>query len=276
MSVWCCPSCALPLEASDRVLRCEKGHTFDVAKEGYVNLLLAQQKSSKQPGDNKAMVNARRMFLQQGYYEPLSRKIAELAGKYCANKPSVNVFDAGCGEGYYLNAIAMHLAELNLSLALSGIDISKFAVQKAAKQYPNGHFAVASTYHLPMAPETQDFVLQVFAPSSELEIARVLTTAGYWLTVNPGPNHLTELKQALYDQPAQHKAIEHVPEGFSLQEQVSLSFKVILETAQMRQALLMMTPFYWSASQDKQTQLLETLSSVNADFDLRVYVKASR
>jgi 23S rRNA (guanine745-N1)-methyltransferase len=245
-----------------------------VAKEGYVNLLLVQHKNSKEPGDNKQMVNGRRAFLEQGFYQPLADAISKIFNQHFAtltDQTEVSFFDAGCGEGYYMSQVSQSCSHMDYSIEFSGLDISKFAVQKAAKKYSQNHFAVASTFQLPLQNNSQDAVLQIFAPSSEREIQRVLKTNGIWITVNPAANHLYEFKQALYDTPSEHKAENVVPEGFTLAQQVNLSFVIQLNEPEQRENLLMMTPYYWSATAEKKQNLVDNSQQFTTDFDIRVF-----
>ena len=276
--MWMCPSCQLPLSLSERNWGCDNGHNYDQAKESYVNLLLAQHKRSKEPGDNKQMVNARRAFLQEAHYQPLANRLAALIAEY-QDLAELHLFDAGCGEGYYLHTIAESLEahSINQSQGIKvhagGLDISKIAVQKAAKLYPNYMFAVASTYKLPLADNSQNALVQIFAPSSHNEIHRVLSDKGIWLQVNPAAQHLQQLKQALYDQPLEHKTQDELPEGFNVIHEQNLSFDLLLDTAEQRMNLLMMTPFYWSAQQEKVEKMIDTMRQVSADFSIRVLQK---
>jgi 23S rRNA (guanine745-N1)-methyltransferase len=249
---------------------------YDVAKEGYVNLLLAQHKNSKQPGDNKQMVNGRRTFLELGFYQPLADAISNIFNQHLAtltDESEVNFFDAGCGEGYYMSQVSQSCNQTDTIIKFSGLDISKFAVQKAAKKYSKNHFAVASTFQLPLENNSQDAVLQIFAPSSELEIHRVLKSNGIWITVNPAANHLFEFKQALYDKPTEHKTEQVTPQGFELTQQLNISFVMQLIEPEQRENLLMMTPYYWSATAEKKQNLVDNLQQFTTDFDIRVYVK---
>jgi 23S rRNA (guanine745-N1)-methyltransferase len=280
MSSWKCPSCSNVLLLNNKVWACTNGHSYDVAKEGYVNLLLVQHKNSKQPGDNKEMVNGRRAFLEQGFYQPLADSISKIFNQHLTtlttieDQTEVNFFDAGCGEGYYMNQVSQLCIKTDLKIKFSGLDISKFAVQKAAKKYPNNHFAVASTFQLPLESSSQDAILQIFAPSSEIEIHRVLKPSGIWITVNPAANHLYEFKQALYDKPTEHKTDQVTPEGFTLTQQLNLSFVIHLAEPQQRENLLMMTPYYWSATAQKKQKLVDDLQQFTTDFDIRVYAKS--
>tara|TARA_R110000751_G_scaffold98096_4_gene190890 strand:- start:48789 stop:49589 length:801 start_codon:yes stop_codon:yes gene_type:complete len=259
---------------NNKVWACDNGHSYDVAKEGYVNLLLAQHKNSKQPGDNKQMVNGRRAFLEQGFYQPLADAISTIFTQHLEtlkDQTQLSFFDAGCGEGYYMDQVSQSCQQADVHIEFSGLDISKFAVQKAAKKYPKNHFSVASTYQLPLANHSQDAVLQIFAPSSELEILRVLKSNGIWITVNPAANHLFEFKQALYDKPAEHKMENVTPQGFVQIEQLNLSFVMQLTEPQQRENLLMMTPYYWSATQEKKQKLVANLEQFTTDFNIRVF-----
>jgi 23S rRNA (guanine745-N1)-methyltransferase len=270
--MWICPACQLPLRLLEHTWYCDNGHSYDQAKEGYVNLLLAQHKRSKDPGDNKQMVNARRAFLQEGHYQPLADRLAALIAEY---QPfaQLNLFDVGCGEGYYSHSIVDSLTLKNIKVQAAGIDISKIAVQKAAKRYAEHSFAVASSYKLPLGDNSQDVIIQIFAPSGATEIKRVLKEQGIWLQVNPAAQHLQQLKQALYDQPLPHKLQDDVPEGFRVVEAHNLSFELKLDSPEQRLNLLMMTPFYWSAQPSKLNSMLATMSDVSVDFSIRILSK---
>jgi 23S rRNA (guanine745-N1)-methyltransferase len=267
---WVCPSCQTPLEKQNNVWRCSNLHSFDCAKEGYVNLLLAQQKSSKDPGDNKDMVSARREFLEQDYYLPLATEIAQLLLKHRAleagSKNLYSVYDAGCGEGYYLAKIKQLLAADGVNVIASGSDISKPAIQKAAKKHPNIQYAVASSFNLPVVSDSQNAVIQIFAPSDSKEIQRLLKKGGVWLKVTPASQHLYELKQRVYEQAIEHEVEALIPEGFELLSQSHVQFTMSIASPQHRENLLMMTPFYWTISAQNKRLLLEELDTVSADF----------
>ena len=270
---WLCPVCQQTLTWQQSVWRCPQMHSYDRAKEGYVNLLLAQHKNSKDPGDNKDMVLARRAFLEEDHYLPLASKIGELLHTYCDQQGTLHVFDAGCGEGYYLAKIKQQLVAAGRNINASASDISKPAIQKAAKKHPDIAYAVASSFSLPLASASQNALIQVFAPASPSEIQRVLADKGYWLSVNPAPEHLFALKQRVYDTPEKHPLDNTVPEGFNLILQTRLSFDIALDTLQQRQNLLMMTPFYWTISANKKRLLLDDLHAVSTDFDIKVMQK---
>lgn len=269
--MWTCPACDATLTRSTQNWLCENGHHYDQAKEGYINLLLAQHKRSKDPGDNKEMVNARRAFLEAGFYQPMADSVAGLIDAYCP-QDELNIFDAGCGEGYYLNRIA-EISQEHQTITGCGIDVSKPAIQKAAKKYKSLNFAVGSSFQIPLENDWANAVIQIFAPSGETEIRRVMQEKGVWIQVNPGPAHLDNIKRLIYDNVQQHKANAQVPTGFKLVEEKNCTFEFGLGDPQSRLNLLKMTPYYWTAPEHKVRDIEQNLTQVNADFSIQVWQK---
>lgn len=271
--LWRCPLCHEPLSLAGRSFTCSNGHSFDQAKEGYVNLLRLNRKHSADPGDNKAMLDSRRHFLQQDFYAPLAAGLAQTIRQTFPdpNQP-LTVLDAGCGEGYYLSKLAVHLGSNTQWL---GTDISRAAMRLAAKQYPAMQFAVASSFELPLADASVDVLVRVFAPASEAEIVRVLKPGGVYLWAYPAAQHLFELRSLIYDDPKPH-SVEDLPPIVGMTEAAPLQvrYAVTLPDQASVAALLHMTPYYWSASADKQAhcQCLQSLD-LTVDFGVRVMHK---
>ena len=165
-SLFRCPLCSAPLSRGEPGYLCPSGHCFDVAAAGYTHLLPANRKHSKNPGDDKAMVAARSAFLDRGYYAPLRDALCARAAKECKALPSPALLDSGCGEGYYTAGLYQALTAAGCAPKIAGVDISKFALRRAAKRLPQGEFAVASVYHLPLADESVDALVNVFSPLS--------------------------------------------------------------------------------------------------------------
>lgn len=280
---WRCPVCKTMLISYDNTWLCENKHSFDQAKEGYINLLLPQHKSSKEPGDNKEMVLARQAFLATQAYAPLAKILGELCETYFQavyHMQTVNVrylenplvlFDVGCSEGYYSAAIMRYMSDINIDLQVGGLDISKPAIQKAAKQHRQHQFAVASSYNIPLPDNCVDIALQVFAPSCHAEVRRILKPNGIWLVVEPSANHLRELKAFVYDQVKTHTTNDELPSGFTLLKKMKVSFTFSLEQKCDRLNLLKMTPYYWRISADNKERLLENLHTVTADFTVKQF-----
>lgn len=249
-----CPLCGLALGPVPGSLKCEKGHTFDLAREGYCNLLLVQQKASLDPGDNKEMVEARRRFLAAGHFAPIAGKLAEQVRALKLDAP--RILDAGCGDGYYT-------AELKKSLPgseLAGIDISKWAVKAAAKCHKEIAWAVASSKQLPFAPNSLDLVLCLFGFPFWESFRTVLKAKGHVLLVDPAPAHLLELRERIYKEvkATDLSGIEGaLAAGFRLESEEQLDFTVTLEGSSAIADLLAMTPHGYRIKAEARAALLE-------------------
>ena len=159
MSLFRCPVCGAPLSREERVYRCPAGHSYDIAREGYTYLLPPNQKHSAAPGDDREMAAARRDFLSKGYYNPLLNTLCSIILAHTSPEPVI--LDAGCGEGYYTAGIHHALLEAGRRPQMAGTDISKFILRTAAKRDRDIAFAVASSYHLPVADEHVDVLLDL-------------------------------------------------------------------------------------------------------------------
>ncbi len=269
-----CPLCETPLipEANHKTYTCSNRHSFDCAKEGYINLLPVQQKHSKEPGDNKVMLDARRLFLEASFYEPLAKAIALIINAIQTPNQPANILDLGCGEGYYTRKIS-ELCQSSALIKLFGNDISKFAISAAAKKQKSAQFIVASSNKLPYVSNFFDVVLRVFAPSEATELCRIIKTSGYLITVTPGPRHLWQIKEHIYTNVKEHTEDAEIPDGFTQLSSQRISYK-ISPNAEQRAALLQMTPFAWSASEEIKAKLnaLDELN-IETDFIVSLYIK---
>lgn len=264
-SFFCCPVCGLGLCREDRTYKCEKGHCFDAAKEGYVNLLMSN-KSGEMSGDDKEMVSARTRFLEGGYYSPLRDKITELIKRYSPSAQTL--LDAGCGEGYYTSAYAEKVP------VTAGVDISKAAVRHAAKKCKTAEFAVASVYHLPAGDESTDVIVNCFSPNAPEEFLRVLKGGGYLFYVVPAPRHLWELKSVLYEAPYENEEKTEDYQGLELLGVEGVTTDFTLTSNEDIMALFHMTPYSWNTPKDgiKRLEGIEKMS-VGADFRIHIYRK---
>ncbi|MEH6469241.1 MAG: methyltransferase domain-containing protein [Porticoccus sp.] len=273
-SIWACPVCQMPLlfsqehtepSSTAKEWRCENNHSFDRAKEGYINLLLAHQKNSPDPGDTKTMTTSRRAFLSAGHYQPLADKLTKVLSQHL--KLEANILDSGCGEGYYLQ----QLFEQRNDLQLFGIDISRDATKLASRQLKEGSFAVASSFKLPVLSASVDVLLRVFAPGDNEEVIRILRPEGVLVVVSPGPQHLFSLKELLYKEAQKHPPPDQ-PKGFELLDEQQVSYQLEIQGNSTVKQLLSMTPFYWKGDRAAKTKLDEAESlSTEVDFVIRVY-----
>lgn len=273
MTAFLCPLCGEPLEPRENGLGCGRGHTFDKARSGYVNLLPVSGKHAKIPGDNKLMVNARRDFLEKGYYAPFAQAVAAAAVRHLAGREKPVLLDAGCGEGYYTAALAEALAPRKPEIL--AVDISKFAADKCAKRCKDVRCAVASVYHLPVGTESCDGVVSLFAPYCGEEYRRVLKPGGVFLMGIPGRFHLWELKEALYDQPYENEVKDYALEGFAFLESIPVEGRIFLPCNEDIRNLFSMTPYYYKSGVDTDEKLraLERLET-RMEFQVLVYRKA--
>ena len=267
MEKFICPKCKAKLELQNRSLVCNNSHCFDLAKEGYVNLLMVNSKKSKNPGDNARMMMARRAFFESSHYEPLAENLSKLVNKLCNNN-ELSILDLGCGEGYYSGYIKNH----NETLDMIGLDISKVAIRYASKRYKDINFCVASAYNLPFEDGTFDILLRVYAPSSVTELQRVIKENGFLITVTPGERHLYQLRDIIYTDVQKHSDESKIIQNFKLVDKVKLKYSLNINELETIKNLLEMTPFGWKISEvDKEKLYSKGNWEINCDFNITIY-----
>ncbi len=265
-----CPLDAAPLRQQGQAWCCPAGHTFDIAAQGYVNLLPVQQKRSLDPGDSKEMVAARRRYLNAGHYQPIAEAAARAVLMDLPESKTACCLDAGCGEGYYLRQLAASASEEEKNLALLGLDISKWAVLAAAKQDKRPNWVVGSNANLPVLPATLDRVLCLFGFPVYPEFARVLKADGHLIQVDAGPDHLRELREIIYPSlKAERSSETPVPEGFVQLSSNTLRYPLTLNGTEQIADLLVMTPHFFRASADGRAKAA-ALSSLSLTVDVRL------
>ena len=245
-----CPICGCSLSRVDREYRCENRHSFDIARQGYVNLLTVQQKKSLHPGDTREQVLSRRAFLDENYYEPIARTLCDTAKELGASGP---ILDVGCGEGYYSSRLASAL-----EAELTGLDISKEAVRCAAGRYKEALWLCGTAAHLPVADRSAGLLTSLFALTMPAEFRRVLTDDGLYFQVLAAEDHLLGLKSIIYPE-LLHKEKDTVPElpGFRLVKSVPIRFEFTVEGEQVRN-LLSMTPHVYRIGKEGAQRLAAT------------------
>ena len=240
---FCCPVCGRKLEESAGSLRCKKGHCFDRARSGYVNLLLANRMHAKLPGDNREMVAARSRFLEGGYYAPLQNALCEQVLAFLPQIQAPVLLDSGCGEGYYTAAVGHAVHQAAPGASDQGADISKAALSAAAKRTKEAGFAVASAFALPVPDDSVDILTSVFSPFCQSEFRRVLKAGGVFLEVIPSARHLFGLKAVLYDRPYENKVKPYAIAGFAFLNKREVSGEITLTDPADIAALFQMTPY---------------------------------
>lgn len=259
-----CPICRLRLQRETAVWRCGKGHSFDVAREGYMNLLPVQHKNSRDPGDDPQMVLARRGFLQGGHYQPLRESVLEMLAPLRAD----SLLDIGCGEGYYTRAFT------RVARTVTGLDIARPAIRLAAKHDPDITWLVGSGAQLPVADASVDLVSNLFTQLHVDEMRRVLKPNGYVLMATPAADHLWSLREQLFEEVRAHdpdKFLSDFETGFVLQQRQDLCFSLCLTQHSLRQ-LLQMTPYAWRAQPERRAKLEQRATfETTAAFSLMLF-----
>jgi 23S rRNA (guanine745-N1)-methyltransferase len=265
-----CPLDGSPLHRQGASWGCAAGHSFDIASQGYANLLPVQQKNSRDPGDSKEMVAARRRFLEAGYYQPIAAAVSRVALADLPAGKTVCCLDAGCGEGYYLRQLAATANGENRKLVGLGLDISKWAVLAAAKLDKRMNWVVGSNAKLPVLPGRLDRLLCMFGFPVYGEFARVLKTDGRLIQVDAGPDHLRELREVIYPSLKPERRGEfQAPGGFALLGAESLRHALSIEGQAGIADLLAMTPHLYRATAEGRARAA-ALSHISLTVDVRL------
>ncbi len=264
-----CPICKDPLIKNEGAMKCENGHSYDISRKGYVNLLPSS--GTGHHGDDRLMVKARTHFLDGGYYDRLSAEICGMVLRFLPRGGSL--IDAGCGEGKYTGDIFNTLAENNLGADLVGLDISKEAINALVARNREIRAFVVSTSSIPVDENSVDVLLNVFSPFFPEEFSRVLKPDGVLIRVVPDVNHLWELKKLVYDTPYKNPTAEAQLEGFTLIECRELKYKINITDNEIINDLFLMTPYFYKTGKMDQEKLKNVDNlSVSLEFVLCVYL----
>ncbi len=278
-SILKCPVCNLSLIKHEKQYVCLNNHSYDISSKGHINLLLANQKKTKDPGDSKEMMEGRRDFLNKGYYHTFSENLNEVIISNISGN-NVNIVDAGCGEGYFLSRLkeAIHSKEPtyteNKEFNFYGVDISKAAVTYAAKRDKKINFIVGSNFNLPIMSNTIDIIIRNFAPSDEGELQRVLKDNGKLVVVTPGIEHLYGLKEILYVNARKHEEKQMTFQGFNLTVNKEVKYSIHVEHGEDVKNLISMTPYYWTFDNSMKEKASDTSNLLTElHFNISVYEK---
>ncbi len=265
-----CPICSLPLEKQGRSYLCtstaSKKHCFDIASSGYSDLSYRSGGS----GDSKDAVNDRSLFLDSGYYLPLSNAINRICSQFAND--DFFLIDAGCGEGYYSEHIAAEFG----SAYVFGADLSKHAVHRASVRRnirggKNSFYAVSSVFSLPIRNESADFVLSMFAPVAENEVLRVLKNHGYLIIGAAGVRHLYDLKHAIYEEVRLNDERADLPKDMLFIEKTNVKYRITLDHPDDIMRLFGMTPYKFRTS-EMSFELLKALKRLDVEIDVDFYI----
>lgn len=266
-----CPVCGDMLIFDAHTGKCKNNHSFDVAKSGYINLLLSSG-HGKRHGDDRLMVRARTKLLDAGYYDNLSDLICDLADAYSPD--TVRIIDSGCGEGKYTCDVLDRLTRSGKRVDILGIDISKDALVSAAKRSKDIQLCVASCAALPIKDASADMILSIFSPFLPEEFNRVLKPGGRLIRVIPLERHLWELKELIYDVPYENRPDSIEAVGFKILERRDIRYPIHLPDNETIMALFKMTPYYYKTSVKDQSKAEAAQSlDTTCEFGIIVYEK---
>ncbi|MBQ9070817.1 MAG: methyltransferase domain-containing protein [Clostridia bacterium] len=267
--IFVCPKCRGKLNITEGgAAKCAEGHSYDRSRFGYYNLLLSERGGTH--GDNKDMVEARRKFLSDGYYQPLASRFASIAAELAL--PGGVILDAGSGEGYY--TLAVREACQKAGVRVAAFDISKDAVRLAAKRGAADEYAVAGSYHMPLADASVDLVMNTFSPLAKEEVERVLKPGGIFMMAIPAEEHLFSLKAKIYEVPYKNKPGDTTLDGFTLIGREEIKYDMKLDTSDGVRSLFMMTPYAYRTNAEGRARVLSMDSLVcEAHFLVLTYRK---
>lgn len=276
-----CPHCGEPfLPAPASRLQCPSGHSFDAAKQGYYNFLTG--KGTSFTADSAAMAASRAAFLGAGHYGPLADALGAMVRSALPHDAGAPVVvDAGAGTGYYLHEVTRRLtAESSEAATPSAVafDISKFALRRAARLNPDAAVFVWDVWRpLPLADESADAVLVVFAPRNPAEFRRVLRPGGVAVVVTPLPSHLREIADVAglldIEEGKTERLDAGMAEDFELIDRRTLEFTLSLSPADVAAVALMGPAGHHldPAALAQRTAALSAETPVTAGFTLSAY-----
>lgn len=242
-----CPNCHKVLYKVANTYKCENKHSFDIAKEGYLNLNLH---NSNNTGDEVNMIKARQSFLNKGYYSFLKDKVNELIDE------EDSLVDLACGEGYYT---ACFKAKDKI-----GIDLSKQGLKIASKADKTSTYLLNSIFHNPLEDNSADKIITIFAPIAKEEIVRILKPQGKFILVKPDTDHLIELKKAVYDNPYLNEVAPIEITGLHLEKEINIQKQTNVKKEDILN-LFKMTPYYHKTSLSDINKL-DSLDSLDITF----------
>lgn len=260
-----CPICSLPVDLMDAArIVCEENHSFDLSKQGYVNLA-PQAHATKY---DRALFEARKIIMTSGFFQPVLERLVELVDTYTNGIQLPRMLDAGSGEGSHL---AYLVSNFEQEIAGIGIDLAKEGVLAAAKDYPGHSWVVADLANCPFQDAVFDVVLNILSPANYKEFKRILKEDGLLIKLIPENDYLKQLRTIFYEDADKEKEgnpVESVAAHFKNVKTERVTYDFPLD-ASLLESLIRMTPLTWGASEDKiERALTSGMSFVTIDFTI--------
>lgn len=287
-----CPHDALTLRQQANSLVCPNNHQFDLSRDGYVNLLPVLKKTSKDPGDSKRMVTARRKVMDAGVFEKVASTFASDILQHYFNRDEsaahqTVIVDAGCGEGYYTSLLQDKLLHHNkcnrisgAAPAVVGVDISKWAIGAAAKRHKHCYWVVANNKELPLAQGRIDVITSLFGFETWGPWAQLQNNGQLVAVVNAGPRHLIELRSLIYNDVKIHEPDKHVgaaAAGYECIAESSISYSCPVREPGLLESILNMTPHAHRTDADALERVRAVIQlDLEIDTVLRIYQRKGK
>lgn len=274
--MFACPVCKASMKVTDyKSLICINHHTFDFAKQGYLNLTTNAVKNTKY---SKDLFEARSKLITKGaFYQPLHEAISNILNKHFGkSKDKISILDMGCGEGSHLSTICeMVRSNFSDNVLGVGVDISKEGIMVAAKNYSNKIWTVADLANTPFKDHQFDVILNILSPSNYGEFNRLLKPDGIVIKIVPQSGYLQELREHLF--PLSEKqtysnsgSVERFTESYECVDHSRLTYKMNLPKPSI-EWLVKMTPLTWSTSEERvHSYLQKDCIEITVDFDILI------
>ncbi|SDN09578.1 23S rRNA (guanine745-N1)-methyltransferase [Fictibacillus solisalsi] len=274
-AIFACPICHSTMKViQSKSLICSKHHTFDFAKQGYINFTSHSIKTKY----GKELFEARRKLITEGsFYKPLSHAIAKVINEHVGEKKeTITILDTGCGEGSHLSTICDTVSsDFFKSVVGVGIDLSKEGILSASKNYSDKIWAVADLANTPYKDKQFDVILNILSPSNYVEFNRLLKSDGLLIKIVPQNGYLKELREYLFHKPEKQsysnaETVERFNENFQLADSFRLSYTLNLNKS-LIQLLVQMTPLTWTATEQRVKSFLNK-DSAQITVDLEILI----
>ncbi len=256
-----CPVCGARLEKNGGSLYCRgaRPHTYDIASEGYVNLLPPGKKNNAKTGDRRDLIRSRTRFLETGKYDRISDAVVSLIVNHVSRDGTdgLALADLGCGEGYHTCRIAEGLRSSGVRPEAVGLDASKHGAAAGAKRAAKAGFSsldlneggpflcffAGNIFRPPVADSALDCAISMFAPVAGAEAARIIRPGGALVVTGSGPDHLIEMRRMIYDDVRVREREAREIDGFRIAAEERLTYRIDLEDSEKISDLFGMTPF---------------------------------
>lgn len=267
-----CPICGTNMNIKElKSLVCRNNHSYDFARQGYLNLLTHPVKTNY----DKNLFESRRKLMEEDlFYQPVIQSIVELILKY-QEDPTLTILDTGCGDGAHLSNVCTTLSEKNVSVTGVGIDIAKEGVLVAAKHNLENMWCVADLANTPLTDKNFDVILNILSPSNYKEFQRVLKDEGILIKVVPQMDYLREIREAFYGDSDKKSysnidIVDHFQEHFQLIDRFEVNYTISLNRSAIK-AVVDMTPLTWGITEERiQSFINQDAANITVNLDILI------